>query len=258
MPDAGEKAVSRNGIQVIGRAADILRALKINAGAMSLGQIAERVSLPRSTVQRIVGALQEEKFIVAEKGSSGFKLGPELSALAAATRYNTVEECRLLLTELSQATGETTDLSALKGGGMMFLDQISGTHRLRTVSAVGDVFPLTTTANGRSVLSMMPEDRAQILIEQEWERRGIDGDMGSFLAMLTKVRESGIAFDLDEHTPGISAIGFAFADWSGVLHAISVPIPSTRFEASRRDVEIEILKTANHIRRMMQPINTKP
>lgn len=252
MPDAGEKTASRNGIQVIGRAADILRALKIDAGAMSLGQIAERVSLPRSTVQRIVGALQEENFIVAEKGSSGFKLGPELSALAAATRYNTVEECRLLLTELSQATGETTDLSALKGGGMMFLDQISGTHRLRTVSAVGDVFPLTTTANGRSALSMMPQERAQMLIKQEWERRGITGDMGAFLAMLSDVRKTGLAYDLDEHAQGISAIGFAFSDWSGALHAISVPVPSTRFAACRQDVEIEILKTAGHIKKMMQ------
>ncbi len=253
MPDTGEKTAGRNGIQVIGRAADILRTLKLDAGAMSLGKIAERVSLPRSTVQRIVSALQEENFIVAEKGSSGFKLGPELSALAAATRYNTAEECRLLLTELSQATGETTDLSALRGGGMIFLDQIPGTHRLRTVSAVGDVFPLTTTANGRSVLAMMPKDRAQLLIEQEWERRGIDGDMPSFLAMLAEVRDTGIAFDLDEHTPGISAIGFAFADWSGALHAISVPVPSTRFNANRREIETEILKTASHVRTMMQP-----
>ena len=252
MADAGEKIAGRNGIQVIGRAAAILRALKEDAGAMSLGKIAERVSLPRSTVQRIVGALQEEEFVVAEKGSSGFKLGPELSALAAATRYNTVEECRLLLTELSQATGETTDLSALKGGGMMFLDQISGTHRLRTVSAVGDVFPLTTTANGRSVLSMMPEDRAQMLIKQEWDRRGINGDMGSFLAMLAEVRKTGIAYDLDEHTQGISAVGFAFADWAGTLHAISVPVPSTRFETCRGEVETEILKTAGHVKKMMQ------
>lgn len=253
MSNAGERGASRNGIQVIGRAADVLRALKVDAGALSLGQIAERVSLPRSTVQRIVSALQEEDFIVAEKGSSGFKLGPALSTLAAATRYNTVEECRLLLTELSQATGETTDLSALKGGGMMFLDQISGTHRLRTVSAVGDVFPLTTTANGRAVLSKMPEDRAQVLIEQEWERRGIDGDIAAFMIMLAEVRKSGLAYDLEEHTQGISAIGFSFEDWSGALHAISVPVPSTRFEACRENVEKEILKTAGHIRKMMQP-----
>lgn len=246
-----DKNSTRNGIQVIGRAANILRALKEDTGAMSLGQIAEHVSLPRSTVQRIVGALQAENFVVAEKGSSGFRLGPELTALAAATRYNTVEECRLLLAELSQETGETTDLSALKGGGMIFLDQIPGTHRLRAVSAVGDVFPLTTTANGRACLSLLPEDQAILLIKQEWQRRGINGNLKTFLGMLSDIRTMGLAYDFEEHAQGISAIGFAFTDWAGVLHAISVPVPSTRFDDSRSKIEKALANTAEQIKTMM-------
>jgi len=45
---------NKNGIQVIARAATILRLLKINRSGLSLGQIAAQVDLPRSTVQRIV------------------------------------------------------------------------------------------------------------------------------------------------------------------------------------------------------------
>ena len=48
------------GIQVIARAARILRELENEHDGLSLGQIAKRVGLPRSTVQRIVGALTEE------------------------------------------------------------------------------------------------------------------------------------------------------------------------------------------------------
>ncbi len=40
---------------------------------------------------------------------------------------------------------------------MIFLDQVPGSHRLRTVSPVGEVFPLTPTANGRAVLATMPQ-----------------------------------------------------------------------------------------------------
>ena len=100
----------RNGIQVIARAAAILRALKTNPSGLSLGQIAEIVRLPRSTVQRIVAALQSESMVIADASGGGLRLGPELNALAEATRYNIVESCRLLLTELTQATGETADL----------------------------------------------------------------------------------------------------------------------------------------------------
>ena len=45
-------------VQVIARAATILRALEEENSGLSLGQIAQRVNLARSTVQRIVAALE--------------------------------------------------------------------------------------------------------------------------------------------------------------------------------------------------------
>ncbi|NNE88724.1 MAG: IclR family transcriptional regulator [Silicimonas sp.] len=242
---------SRSGIQVIARAAAVLRALKTEQSGMSLGQIADVVGLPRSTVQRIVGALQAERLVISEPNGRGLRLGPEVSALAEATRYNIVETCRLLLMELTQATGETADLSVMRGAGMIFLDQVPGTHRLRTVSSVGEVFPLTTTANGKACLSMVAPEKAEQLIRDEWDRRGIDGDLPRFMATLDMVRDTGLAFDLDQHTPGISAIGFAFRDFAGDIHAISVPVPTTRFEAIRPNVEAALLKTSTHIAKLM-------
>ncbi len=241
----------RSGIQVIARAAAILRTLKDSQSGMSLGQISKAVDLPRSTVQRIAGALQEERLVIADATGGGLRLGPELNALAKAARYNIVESCRLLLTELTQATGETADLSVLRGPAMIFLDQVPGTHRLRTVSSVGEGFPLTSTANGRACLSRLPDDLALELANAEWERQGIKGDPSAFISQLELVRDAGLAYDLDEHTLGISAVGLAFRDWSGDLHSISVPIPSTRFEEVRPLVETALVKTAEHVRKMM-------
>jgi len=212
---------SRNGIQVIARAAAILRALKTDQTGMSLGQIAQIVGLPRSTVQRIAGALQEERLVIADPNGRGLRLGPEVSALAEGTRYNVVETCRLLLMELSQATGETADLSVMRGAGMIFLDQVPGTHRLRTVSSVSEVFPLTTTANGKACLSMLDEAKAEQLIKDEWDRRNVRGDVQRFQQTLALVRETGLAFDLDQHT------------------------------SVRKTVETALRKTSHHVTRMM-------
>ncbi|SDL77568.1 IclR family transcriptional regulator [Aliiruegeria lutimaris] len=246
-----ENNSSRAGIQVIARAATILRVLGENQGGMSLGQIAERVGLPRSTVQRIAGALQNERFVMSDGSGGGLRLGPAIGSLAEAARYNIVEQCRLVLTELTQRTGETADLSVLRGAGMIFLDQVPGTHRLRTVSSVGEVFPLTTTANGKACLSRLPEATAQNLISNEWQRNGIEGDMNAFLAELSVIRETGLAYDHDDHTTGISAIGFAFHDWAGDLHSISVPIPTTRFDENRKTVEEELRRTAANVLQLM-------
>ncbi len=251
MAETKEKT-AKSGIQVISRAAAILRVLKETQDGMSLGQIAERVDLPRSTVQRITGALMAESFIISDEQGRGLRLGPELSALAGAAQFNIVEHCRLLLTELTQKTGETADLSVMRGVGMVFLDQVPGTHRLTTVSRVGEVFPLTTTANGQSCLAQMPESAAKRLISQEWERTGAGGNMASFLQRLSTIRKTGLAYDLDEHSQGISAVGFSFRDWGGELHSISLPVPTTRFAAVREIVEESLRETAANIERSFQ------
>jgi DNA-binding IclR family transcriptional regulator len=237
----------RSGIQVIARAASILRTLKDDPSGLSLGRIAEKVNLPRSTVQRIVGALAAERMVISDQSGGGLRLGPELGRLAQAARFNVVERCRLILTELTQDTGETADLAVMSSGGMVFLDQVPGLHRLRTVSAIGEVFALTTTANGRACLAAMPEDKAINLIQSEWQRSGTKGDLENMLSRLQEIRKIGLAYDIDEHTPGISAIGFAFADWGGELHAISVPVPSTRFVGCRETVEQALRRAKDKI-----------
>lgn len=242
----------RSGIQVISRAATILRALRDNQTGMSLGQIAEQVSLPRSTVQRIVGALQDERLVMSNAQGGQLRLGPEITALAQAAQYNIVEQCRLLLTEITEKTGETADLAVMRGAGMIFLDQVPGTQRLRAISAVGEVFPLTDTANGRACLAACAPERARKLALDEWERRGIDGDINAFETLLDEIRTSGLAHDVEEHTAGIAAIGIAFTDWSGDLHAVSVPVPASRYESAREKIEDALRSTSASLRKMIE------
>ena len=235
---------TRNGIQVIARAAAVLRALKDSQTGLSLGQIADRVGLPRSTVQRIVAALIEERLLMATR-AAGVRLGPELQSLAEAARYNTAELCRPLLTALMQETGETVDLSVLRGGKMVFLDQVQGSHRLRAVSSVGEHFPLTTTANGRAALATLPEAEAEALVRAERPEADLR-------AVLTRARHLGYAEDNDDHTEGISAIGIAFHDLAGETFAISVPIPTSRFIEQRETVIAALMQLRQTVGSILQ------
>ena len=230
---------TRDGIQVIARAAAVLRALKDCQTGLSLGQIAERVGLPRSTVQRIVAALIDERLLMATR-AAGVRLGPELQSLAEAARYNTVELCHPHLTALMATTGETVDLSVLRSGQMVFVDQVQGSHRLRAVSSVGEHFPLTSTANGRAALSTLPDDQVLSLAQSEWGEA--KGNLPLLQMRLALVRKLGFAEDNDDHTEGISAIGVAFRDLAGETFAISVPIPTSRFADQRAQVIAAVMK----------------
>lgn len=254
--DDGANYPPRNGIQVIGRAAAILRVLRDDPEGLSLGQIASRVGLARSTVQRIVSALQEER-LVTTIGNAGIRLGPELALLAAAARFDPVPVCHPYLTRIVEKTGETADLSVLRDGRMVFLDQVPGTHRLRAVSSVGERFPLTTTANGRAALALFPDDEARRMAEVEWSGSGIKTDWDNLRRTLTEIRKSGFARDCDEHTEGISAVGFALRSHLGEIYAISIPVPSHRFDLVSALITREILRSARELRRHLGALGTQ-
>ena len=247
MDTTSKDAEARSGIQVIARAAAILRALKHESDGLSLGQIADRVDLPRSTVQRIVGALQSEQFVIAASPDRGIRLGPQLAALAEAAKIDMTEKLRPFLTDLGKRTRETVDLAVLRGKRLVFIDQIPGTHRLRTVSQVGETFPLTDTANGKACLARMSERQRQAIFENEQ----LAGDTAARLNdELKTIAATGLAYDREEHTEGISAVGAAFFDRQGDLYAISLPTPSARFRTEEKKLAEQLLLTLKQIERL--------
>lgn len=244
MAQASAKENDRSqGIQVISRAADILRVLGAESGGLSLGQIAERVGLPRSTVQRIVSALSDEGFISTLQRDGGITLGPEIQNLARATALETRERFRPIMIAIAEATGETVDLAKLEGNRMRFLDQVVGSQRLRTVSSIGETFPLTSTANGKAALACLDSETVDALIKTE-----LTNDVAGkrirkqLLEELKAIRAGALAKDEDEHTEGISAMGFAISDSLGDVYALSTPVPSSRYARVKDLLEKAILE----------------
>jgi DNA-binding IclR family transcriptional regulator len=222
-------------VQVIARAATILRALEDENSGLSLGQIAQRVNLARSTVQRIVAALETEKLVIAATPNGRVRLGPTIMRLAASVRSDFIALARPFLERLSNELQETVDLSTVKKDHLVFIDQVVGSQRLRTVSAVGETFPLYCTANGKAYLAQLSDAAVEALLGRVYEPRTprTITKIETLLTELRTVRRTGVAFDREEHTAGICAAGVALHDPLGNAVAISVPVPSQRFMAQQ-------------------------
>jgi len=237
----GATASDRQGIQVIARAAALLRALERRPDGLSLGELAKAVDLPRSTVQRIVDALDNEGLVLAASATSGVRLGPALLALAAATHFHIAEVARETLKALAKETGETVDLALVDQDKVVFIDQVTGRHRLTAISAVGVSFPLHSSANGKALLAAMTDEDVAKLRKRirltavtpntitTWDRLEREIDLA---------RKRGWAYDREENSLGISAIAMAIRSPAGELAAISLPVPTQRFEAN----EVELTK----------------
>jgi DNA-binding IclR family transcriptional regulator len=232
-------------IQVIARAAAILRALEDQPLGLSLGQIASRVNLARSTVQRIVAALAAEKFLIAASPTGRVRLGPAITRLATSVSTDFVSIARPYLVSLSQELQETVDLAAIKSDHLVFIDQVVGPQRLRAVSAVGEAFPLSCTANGKAYLAQLGDAAIEQLIGRKYEKRTprTVTTLTELLRDLKPVRNTGVAYDLEEHTPGICAAGVALCDPLGNHIAISVPVPAQRFKLRKDAIAKLLLRT---------------
>jgi DNA-binding IclR family transcriptional regulator len=243
-------------IQVITRAANVLRSLEDEATGLTLSQIAERVGLARSTVQRIVDALREEQFLIAASPTSGVRLGPALIRLALSASVNFDHVTRPIIARLSQAVGETVDLSVLKGQSAVFTDQVQGRHRLRTVSGVGETFPLYCTANGKAILSVLPPDQVDRLLGAPMPKLTPKTltKRTELLKAIESCRRTGIAVDDEEHTEGISALGTGFIDPLGRAVAISIPVPTTRFRRLRGGLAAKLLTARDQIIKALDPL----
>jgi DNA-binding IclR family transcriptional regulator len=235
----------RDGIQVIARAAAVLRSLAREPAGLSLAEIAQRVKLPRSTVQRIVAALSREQLLMPASSKAGVKLGPALTQLASSVRVAVEEIARPHMQELARLTDETVDLSCLKGAAAVFLAQIPGNQRLIAVSAIGKEFPLHCTANGKALLTLVPIAERTSLLPARMPRYTPATITEKHLleAELNEISRSGVACDLEEHHIGISAVGTAFKDARGHAYALSIPVPSTRFDGKKK-LLIKLLKEA--------------
>ena len=197
-----------DGIQVLRRAAAALDEIAASPGQLRLVDLGGRLGLAKSTVRRLLVGLVEIGFAsVDDEGK--ISLGERLLGLGGTNDATLATQFRPTLDKLAQSTGETVDLSVLRGEQMLFIDQVQSAHRLRAVSAVGMRFPLESTANGKAALELLTHPSAGL---------------------------SDIAFDRDEHTVGISAAGIAARTTGGHIVAISVPAPSDRFDANERRI----------------------
>jgi DNA-binding IclR family transcriptional regulator len=249
-PERNERA----GVQVVRRAAAILQALRGEHDGLSLSEIANRVGLARSTVHRLVRALEQERFVVAASPNGGYRLGPVLASLALSAGRDLALVIHPYLVELSRELNETVDLAVLEHDHVLFIDQAApAPQRLHAVSAVGAVFPVHCTANGKALLARMPDQDVIRLLPRKLASLTPHTitTTSKLLEELAVVRQTGVAYDREEHTLGICAIGAALSATDGPLAAITVPLPAQRFHGNETELETGLLRARAAIDRAL-------
>lgn len=238
-----------SGVQVIARAAQIMRVLQKHPQGLTRSQLANEVQLARSTVHRIVGALIDERLVESIPPKGALQLGSGLLPLAAAVNSDLRRELRPYLEWLHGEVSETVDLASFVDNQVRFIDQIAAPHRLQAVSAVGVAFPLHCTANGKAFLAALSPQEQKAALPRKLismtpqtitERKRLSQE-------IAQIQSDGIAYDREEHTAGICAVGAAVRTSLGDLIAISIPVPSQRFYTNEDKLVAALRSTMRQI-----------
>lgn len=244
-----QNSESRSGVQVIARAAQVLRALEGEPQGLSLGEIASRVSLARSTVHRLVAALAEEQFVSSVGPQGRVRLGPALLRLGAASRRELRDELMPFVRMLHAELDETIDVCVLDGeaGRVRIIDHLPSSQPLRTVVDTGMTMPLHTNAAGKAFLAEMSPDAVEAMLPARLEAltpRTIRSRT-VLLSDLQNVAQLGYALADQEHSEGISAIAALVFDQNGPVASLGAVMPSSRFQNSSAEIGQLIVNIAN-------------
>ncbi|MCF8566822.1 IclR family transcriptional regulator [Alicyclobacillus tolerans] len=235
-------------IEVVAKSLDILSLFDYRNSRLTLDEVAVRSGVARSTVYRILRTLESKQFLVFDKVTQRYHLGPaSLRVGLIARTYDRVEQkLHWAMQELSVEYMETVNFAVLEGKSMVYAQILESPHAFRMSATVGDKLPLHTTSLGKAVLSCI-DTPFELCDPKEYSR---------ISKQLDKIRRLGYAVDDEETELGARCIGVALKDPSGaVFGGLSVSGPASRITPELTSVIGERLA---EVARSIQFANDEP
>lgn len=234
-----------SGVQVISRVAAILRTLGEYPDGLSLGEIANKVSLPKSTVKRLVSALEAEQ-LIQTMGAGGISFGAGLLKLLAAANVDGIKALSPWLQLLSDKLNETVVLSRAQKLQLLVLHRVIADRQLQVIPRLGaGELLLCTSSAGRALLALETEERVISALQQS-HCSSPEIKQDELLQQLADIREKGYAVDHGEIMEGITTLAIAISTIFGNF-AISIPLPSFRFQPQAEHYTTQLLDFKSQI-----------
>lgn len=233
-----------------GRSLRLLATLAGAGRALTLAELADALALPRPTVHRLCGQLQELGFLARDVDERSFVAGPALRRLAFDTlNHGTARGLRHeVLAALVAQVGETCNFTTLDGTRVLYLDRVEAHWPLRLTLEVGSHVPLHATASGKLFLALMPAPARDALIGQLALERLTPETITDPQALrneCAQIAAQGYASDRGEFIAGLIAVAVPVLDAQGRQRAaIAVHAPTARMTLGEAQQKLPFLHAA--------------
>ncbi len=213
----------------------IVETLMSSEQNMGIREIADLSGVPKSSVQRLLAALEENGWVAQDPDTQNYRIGLRMLIFANTwrLRLELVRQSREVLKELCIESGQTVLLLVRDGLSGICLNKVEPGRALKLVADVGKTFPLYAAACGKILLSYSsPSLQERVLSSpiQAFTPSTIT-DPEALRNEIRNIREKGYALSYGEMTSGAAEIAIPLLDTDGnVLAALSIAGPCFQME----------------------------
>jgi DNA-binding IclR family transcriptional regulator len=239
--------------QTVERAVAIIE--QLSERPASLGEVADRLGVHRSTALRLLQTLERAGFARRAEGGR-YTVGTRLISIAtkALDSLDLREIARPHLSRLNEACGHTIHLASLLDGEIVYIDKYEGRTSVRMYSRIGKTAPAHASGVGKAILAHLAAAELEPLLAQtrftRFTGQTITG-ADAYRDELAAVRSAGYARDDGEFEDIINCVAAPIRDGEGrVRSAISVSAPTMVIRLPELELLVpDLLATAGAISR---------
>lgn len=211
-------------------------------GGATIGELSEYLGQSPSTTHRHLATLRKHGYVV--RDDDVYRVGLQFLTVGGyaqrrTTAYPMIKE---KVEALASETGERAQFIVEQHGQRIYLYTDVGQSAVQTGAHVGKRGPIHTSAAGKAILATLDRSRVTEIFEQRGLSTVTDSgieDREALFEELDRIRERGYAFNEQETTQGVHAVGAAVTDGDDeVVGALSVSGPANRITGDRFTEEL--------------------
>ncbi|WP_247004218.1 IclR family transcriptional regulator [Halosolutus gelatinilyticus] len=231
---------------------EIVHAIQELDGA-TIEEISAFLGLSQSTVHRHLVTLRTHNYVVADREKYQVGLGFLTMGGYAQRQVTAYPKIKEKVDKLAAETGERAQFIVEEHGERVYLYTEVGQSAVQTGAHVGKRGEIHTSAAGKAILANLPDERVTAIVAEHGLPEGTHNSISTrdeLFEELERIRRRGYAFNRQETTGGVNAVGSAVLDSEeAVIGALSVSGPANRIKGEWLTEELpeQVLGAVNEL-----------
>ncbi|HTO93307.1 MAG TPA: IclR family transcriptional regulator [Bacteroidota bacterium] len=221
-------------VPAIHRAVQVIELLAASHSGFSLADVSRQTGIPKSSLFRILAALEQHSIVLQDHERKIFRLGMKLldwgNAALEKIDLKTIVHPHLI--RMAHETRESYYLTILDGQEVIIIDRADNPEMWSIVARLGARSPVHATASGQVLIADLPEETLDRIIEKSGLKKFTPKTIVNEARLKKRLREivhDGYAVADAEYKPDLCAISVPIYDHNGkVVAALMTGIQSER------------------------------